>query len=83
MPKQLMFWMKKVSFFFLLKNTSEPRKKLKLCLKKRQEIDKKVPKKSTQPAKTEILYRKNVFFTQKYLPAPQKTEIFDEKITKN
>ena len=75
--------MKNVSII-LLKKTSQPRKKQKLCLKKWQKIDKKVPKKSTQPRKKwNFVWKKWYFFTQKYLPAPQKTEILHEKMTKN
>ena len=117
--------------FFLLKKTSQPRKKLKFCMKKWQKNDKKryqkehpAPqnlifcmkkkfffyskrsptlaknwifawkydkkltkkgtKKSTQPRKNwSFAWKKLSFFTQKYHPAPQKTDFFNEKMTKN
>ena len=40
-------------------------------------------KKSTQPPKNvKFFIKKSIFFTQKDLPAPQKTEILHEKMTK-
>ena len=41
---------------FLLKNTTQPRKKLKFCMKKWQKIDKKGTKKSIQPRKNWVLH---------------------------
>ena len=52
-------------------------------MKKWQKVDKKGTKKSTQPPKNVKFHLKKLsFFTQKYLPAPQKTEILQEKMTK-
>ena len=69
---------------FLVKKTSQLRKKLKFCMKKWQKNNKKVPKKSAQPRKNwSFAWKKLSFFTQKYHPAPQKTDFFNEKMTKS
>ena len=54
-PKKLKFCL----VFCLLKNTSQPHKKLKFCMKKWQKINKKVPpKKYPAPQTTEVLHEK-------------------------
>ena len=51
---------------------------------KRQKNDKKGTKKSTHPLKNvKFCIKKEFIFTQKEHPAPQKTEILYEKMTKN
>ena len=53
-------------------------------MKKWQKIDKKVLTKSTRPRKNWCFtWKKLSFFTQKYLPAPQKTKNLNEQFTKN
>ena len=69
---------------FLLKKTSQPRKKQKFCMKKWQKIDKKrYQKEHPPPQKREFLHKKMSFFTQKEHPASQKIEVLHEKMTKN
>ena len=47
-------------------------------------MTKKFPQKSTYPGKNVKFHLKKLsFFTQKYHPAPQKTDFFNEKMTKN
>ena len=68
-PQNLKFCLKN-NVFFLLKKTSQPRKKQKICMKKWQ---KKYQKEHPDPQKREVLHKKKYFFTQKDLPASQKT----------
>ena len=70
----------KKKVFFYSKNTSQPRKKLKFCMKKSQKNDKKrYQKDHPAPQKLKFCKKKSVFFTQKYHPSSQKTEVLSEK----
>ena len=69
--------------FLLLKKTSQPRKKLKFCMKNGKKTTKKGTKKSTQPRKNwSFAWKKKFFFTQKNHPASQKTKFLHKKMTK-
>ena len=73
---------------FLLKKTSQPRKKLKFCMKKWQKNDKKRYQKE-HPAPQNLIFcmKKKFFFYSKRPPTLAKNWIFawknDKKLTKN
>ena len=70
----------KKNVFFYSKKTSQPRKKLKFCMKKSQKNDKKrYQKDHPAPQKLKFCKKKIIFFTQKYHPSSQKTEVLIEK----
>ena len=73
----------KKNVFFYSKKTSQPRKKLKFCMKKSQKNDKKrYQKDHPAPQKLKFCKKKFIFFTQKYHPSSQKTEVLIEKKNK-
>ena len=64
---------------FLLKNTSQPRKKLKFCMKKWQKNEKKGTKKTTQPRKNWSFAWKKCIFLHKKTTQPRKKLKFGMK----
>ena len=72
----------KKNVFFYSKKTSQPRKKLKFCMKKWQKNDKKrYQKEHPAPQKLKFGMKKKVFFLLKKTTQPRKKLKFCKKIT--
>ena len=70
----------KKNVFFYSKKTSQPRKKLKFCMKKSQKNDKKrYQKDHPAPQKLKFCKKKSVFFYSKIPPILAKNKTFEWK----